>query len=323
MPAPDKLIALKIDVDTLEGYLGGVPALLDLFGRLGVPATFCVTVGPDCSGRAIRRVFTRPGFLRKMLRTGAVSMYGPRTMMYGTLLPAPYVPRRNPALIHQALAAGHEVIPHGWNHVDWHDFLLRWDAARTGRELDLACEELAAITGQPCQAFAAPGWQATEHSLLAQEARGMLYSADTRGWAPFFPVIGGRALRTLQMPTTLPTLDELAGRPDLAGVDMLDHVHGLISAPPALPGQPAPRQVPPLVHIYTGHTEVEGRGWLKWFGGLLARLASDGFAFLTLGELAAWVQARDLADPGAFVQGTLPGRAGTVTCQASLPSAAS
>jgi hypothetical protein len=73
-----------------------------------------------------------------------------------------------------------------------------------------------------------------------------------------------------------------------------------------------------LVHVYTGHTEVEGRGWLAWFEGLLSRLLADGFQVMALRDLAAWVQARDLADPGGFVQGTLPGRAGTVTCQAPL-----
>lgn len=315
MPATEKIIALKIDVDTLEGYLRGVPALLELFERLGIAATFCVTAGPDCSGRAIRRVFTRPGFLRKMLRTGAVSMYGPRTLMYGTLLPAPRVIARKPELVRQAREAGHEVIPHGWNHVDWHDFLLRWDAVRTGHELELACHEVEHASGEPCRAFAAPGWQATDNSLLAQAARGMRYSADTRGWAPFYPVIGGQRLRTLQMPTTLPTLDELAGRPDLRGTDLLEHVHSLILSPPALPGQEPPRRVPPLVHVYTGHTEVEGRDWLGWFETLLRRLRDDGFAFLTLDELATWVESRDLPGEGGIVQGELPGRAGTVTCQ--------
>ena len=37
----------------------------------GVPASFFVAMGPDHSGRAIRRLFTHKGFLQKMLRTGA------------------------------------------------------------------------------------------------------------------------------------------------------------------------------------------------------------------------------------------------------------
>jgi hypothetical protein len=53
-------IALKVDVDTLRGTLQGVPALLRLFDRYQVRATFLFSLGPDHTGRALRRVF-RPG----------------------------------------------------------------------------------------------------------------------------------------------------------------------------------------------------------------------------------------------------------------------
>ena len=54
-------IALKVDVDTLRGTLEGTPALLDLFGQLGISATVLFSLGPDHTGRAMKRVF-RPGF---------------------------------------------------------------------------------------------------------------------------------------------------------------------------------------------------------------------------------------------------------------------
>lgn len=54
-------IALKIDVDTLRGTVEGVPRLADICAHHGTGATFLFSLGPDHTGRALRRIF-RPGF---------------------------------------------------------------------------------------------------------------------------------------------------------------------------------------------------------------------------------------------------------------------
>ena len=100
-------IALKVDVDTLRGTLEGVPRLLELFGRLEVAATFLFSLGPDHTGWALRRVF-RPGFASKVARTSVLQHYGLRTLMYGTLLPAPDIGRRAANVMRQARDIGHE-----------------------------------------------------------------------------------------------------------------------------------------------------------------------------------------------------------------------
>jgi hypothetical protein len=81
-------LALKIDVDTYRGTREGVPRLVDLLRRTGAGATFLFSLGPDHTGRAIKRVF-RPGFMRKVSRTSVLEHYGLRTLLYGTLLPGP------------------------------------------------------------------------------------------------------------------------------------------------------------------------------------------------------------------------------------------
>ena len=86
-------IALKIDVDTLRGTREGVPALVRVLHQAGAGATFLFSLGPDHTGRAIRRVF-RKGFLGKVSRTSVLEHYGLRTLMYGTLLPGPDIGRR-------------------------------------------------------------------------------------------------------------------------------------------------------------------------------------------------------------------------------------
>mgnify|MGYP000763759564 FL=1 len=117
-------LAIKVDVDTLRGYLEGVPRMLALFKRQGIRASIFFSFGPDNSGKAIRRIF-RPGFISKMMRTKAPSTYGLKTLMYGTLLPAPLIVPTDPAIVRRALEGGHEVGIHAWDHVYVQDCLER------------------------------------------------------------------------------------------------------------------------------------------------------------------------------------------------------
>src|SRR5689334_8756369 len=87
-------VAVRIDVDTFRGAQQGVPAMLEDLARAGVRASFFFSLGPDRSGRAVARFVTRRGFLGKMLRTRAGRMYGWKTALYGTLLPAPMIGER-------------------------------------------------------------------------------------------------------------------------------------------------------------------------------------------------------------------------------------
>src|SRR6266550_3044571 len=86
-------LALKIDVDTLRGTREGVPTLVEVLRKHGVTATFLFSLGPDHTGRAIKRVF-RSGFVGKVRRTSVVRHYGVRTLLYGTVLPGPDIGRR-------------------------------------------------------------------------------------------------------------------------------------------------------------------------------------------------------------------------------------
>ena len=68
--------------------------LLEIFAARRIRASFFFSFGPDRSGRAVARVFTKPGFLSKMIRSRAASLYGFPTVIYGTLLPAPMIGKR-------------------------------------------------------------------------------------------------------------------------------------------------------------------------------------------------------------------------------------
>jgi peptidoglycan/xylan/chitin deacetylase (PgdA/CDA1 family) len=289
-------VALKVDVDTRAGMAEGVPRLREMLGERGIPATFFITFGPDNSGKAIRRVF-RPGFVRKMLRTRAVRMYGWKTMLYGTLLPAPRVGSDFPEILRGLAADGHEVGLHAWDHVRWHDTLHRMTPEAVAAEFGRGIDAFTAIFGAPPLACAAPGWTATGESLRAQDRHGLLYHSDSRGTEPFLPVMDGYPGQTPQIPTTLPTLDEILGTPELGDTAPEEYLLAHLSNE--------------RLNVFTLHAEAEGMGNADFFAHFLDALRSCGAHFLRLRdvELPSTLPRRTL------FHGHMPGRAGTVACQ--------
>jgi peptidoglycan/xylan/chitin deacetylase (PgdA/CDA1 family) len=290
-------IALKVDVCNRRALDRGVPALAETFAREGVAASFFVTFGPDHSGRAIRRIF-RPGFLAKMRRTKAPALYGVKTLLYGTLLPGPPVGESAPELLRRLEGEGHEVGLHGYDHVEWHDGLARASEetvrAWTGRAVERFGETLAHAP----RFSGAPGWQATPLSLLLQEELGLDFASDTRDGDAFYPEVDGAALRTLQVPTALPTSDEILGLP---GIEMGTLAGYYLER--------LPNEGPVVIGI---HAEAEGIGLAAWLREFLAAAKSRGARFVRTSEVA------DMLRAGAPVRRVtsreLPGRAGRVAC---------
>jgi len=297
-------LGIKIDVDTLEGFTQGVPALLRVLNDHAVRASFFLALGPDNSGKAVLRVFRQQGFLQKMLRTRAPAIYGFKTMCYGTLLPAPLIGPAAPELPKLIAAAGHEVGLHGYDHVRWHDRLFRLTNAEVGGEIAAAQKTLRALLGRRAESFAAPGWQCSPASREVQAAQNFLYTSDTRGYAPYFPRFGPTVSKVLEIPTTLPTLDEALGLDGCRPPDFNDLVLSRL--------QPARPQV------LTIHAELEGGPFLNDFARLLKQGRRRGVKFFRLQDWARELRQRPEKIPVAPVASRrLPGRAGTVSCQGS------
>ncbi len=292
-------IALKIDVDTFIGTRDGVPGLLATLNRFDIRATFYFSLGPDNSGKAIRRIFTKKGFLMKMLRTRAPSIYGPKTLLYGTLLPAPMIGTKLASTIKSVATAGHEVGVHCWDHVKWHDLLPWFPKPVTAMELGKASATFEDIFGRRTRTTAAPGWTVSVDSLEVQDAMGLDYCSDARGTAPFYPVMNGRRFSTLQVPTTWPTMDELLGENGITITTINDQYLNCLR---------------PGLNVHTIHAELEGRAMRETFIDLLERLTARGVNFITLGEAAAMAKRND-PPKHELIIGEIPGRAGTVACQ--------
>src|SRR5439155_746200 len=233
------IVALKIDVDTLRGTREGVPKLVDLLKMHDAGASFFFSVGPDRTGRAIRRVF-RPGFMRKVQRTSVVQHYGVRTLLYGTLLPGPDIGRRADDVMRHVRDEGFEVGLHSWDHTGWQDGVGDADAAWTGRQMQLGCERFTEIFKEAPLAHAAAGWQMNLHALRLTQTLGFEYCSDGRGSHPHLPVWNAELIRCPQLPTTLPTLDELIGTdgitPENVAERLLEQVRmGLHERRPTMP----------------------------------------------------------------------------------------
>lgn len=292
----DCSLAIKVDVDTLKGYREGMPRLLDILKKYEVRASIFFSMGPDNSGKAIRRIF-RPGFIGKMLRTKAPSTYGLKTLLYGTLLPAPMIVASDPGPLRRAVDEGHECGIHAWDHVYWQDLLPRLTREEIRGQFERALELFERTAGFRPVCCAAPGWQVTPESLSVQDELGFDYASDVRGFGPFLPRMGGRTFRTPQIPSTLPTLDEVLGMNGVTPEGAVDLYLDLLE---------------PGLNVHTVHTEMEGGRMSPVFDAFLNLCREGELSFVTLREALA--EAGPLPER-EVVPGTLPGRAGTLALE--------
>jgi undecaprenyl phosphate-alpha-L-ara4FN deformylase len=292
--------ALKIDVDTLRGTREGVPALIDTLQAAGADATFLFSLGPDHTGRALRRVF-RPGFFSKVARTSVLEHYGLRTLLYGTVLPGPDITRHAGAIMRRVRDAGFEVGVHCFDHTTWQDFVTRRGEAWTRSQMQRAVLRFQDAFGDAPLVHGAAGWQMNEAALELEEELGFRYASDTRGESPFVPLLSQRRSACPQLPTTLPTLDELIG---IDGIGA-EQVHESLLAQ---------TRTPQANQVYTLHAELEGMKLLPVFRRLIKGWQAQGYELTALRSLYAALDPARL--PARAVQsGTVPGRSGLLSVQ--------
>ncbi len=275
-------IALKIDVDTYRGTLVGVPALIELLQRHGAAGSFFFSLGPDYSGRETR--FASPS-----------RYYDLTTRLYGLLLPAPEIGTRGAESMRQARAVGFEVAIHAWNRVRWESRVLSADNAWIEAEMAQACRHFQDVFGDPPQAHGAAGWRMNRHALRLTQRLGFCYASDCRGKFPFIPVVDGELVHCPQVPTTLPTLDELLV-PETASVDQA--VERILE-----------ETTDGGDHVFTLRAELEGIKFSRTFEHLLVEWKLQGYQLVALREL---LTSRNLATlpRHSVVFAEIPGRSG-------------
>lgn len=294
-------IALKVDVDTFRGTRDGVPRLVDMLQKHRAGATFLFSLGPDHTGRAIKRVL-RPGFMRKVSRTSVLEHYGIVTLLYGTMLPGPDIGRRCADVMRAVRDGGFETGIHTWDHVKWQDSVATADAPWTARELQLACDRYAEIFGDRARVHGSAGWQMNRHAYRLTQQLDFNYCSDTRGHCPFIPVHNAEIIACPQLPTTLPTLDELLGANGLSPDNVAEHVLTLS------------RDTAPTGHVYTLHAELEGLKLLPVFERLLAGWSNAGHELVSLKDYFASLDSKMLPRHSVTLA-EIPGRSGVLAVQ--------
>lgn len=308
-------LTLKIDVDTYRGTREGVPNLVRLLRQYQANASFLFSLGPDHTGWALRRAF-RPGFFQKVSRTSVVEHYGLKTLMYGVLLPAPDIGKECVADMRAVQDAGFECGIHTWDHVVWQDNVRNRGAVWTSTLMQQAFDRFVHIFGQAPQTHGAAGWQMNEHAFAQLDAFGMAYASDGRasltesgalaaGTAgPYRLLLRGKTLSCIQLPTTLPTLDELLGR--TIGGTLID-ASNIATTILGLTAKPRD-------HVFTLHAELEGQKLAPIFEQLLQGWQAQGYDLVSMADLYQKVK-HDLLPSCAVNWAELPGRSGELIVQ--------
>lgn len=292
-------LAVKVDVDTYRGTKEGVPELCKLLQKHDIPATFLFSLGPDNTGKALSRIF-RKGFLKKCLRSNVAGNYGLKTLMYGTLLKAPMIAKLCAEQMRKTHDSGFECGIHCWNHYKWQDYLAKMSYAEIDEEFSKARTEFENVFGFSAKCCGAAGWQITPDALAVQDSANLLYASDTRGGEPFIPSMNGRQFKTLQIPSTLLTLDEVLGLTPLESVTDM-HITEMQKQ---------------NYSVMTIHAELEGMAYLQWFDDFLSKIKSEGVEFFALSDYAKNL----LAEPekirrNEIVMSEFTGRSGKLAVQ--------
>jgi peptidoglycan/xylan/chitin deacetylase (PgdA/CDA1 family) len=233
-----------------------------------------------------------------MRRTGAGRLYGLKTMLYGTLLPAPLIHTRAAAEMRAVQTAGHEVAIHAWDHIQYHDLLDKKSREWLEEWFRRGHDAFEAIFSARAKGAVSPAWRCNDVTLEIQEAYRLDYAGDCRGLEAFYPVVGGRALATLQVPTTLPTMDELLGVDGLSPEGANSRILELIRDD--------------ALNVYALHAEVEG-GALE--GAFDAFLQSVNDRRIRVRTISDWAPELKAAAPPSKVmtRREIEGRAGWVS----------
>lgn len=187
------MIGLRVDIDSI-GDIKEIPKLLGLLDRLEVKASFFVSLGPDRAGRNFFRYISRPN---KVI-SAKPARFGFKNLVRGIFRPEKLENYKDK--IREIKKHGHEVELHGYDHYNW---------MKGKMDITKAVGSFKETMGKEPRAFASPGFKITPKMLLALETLGLRYCSDFLGARPFYPVVNGRSLSTLQLPVSMKSLIEL------------------------------------------------------------------------------------------------------------------
>lgn len=284
-------LALRIEVATLRGTREAAPRLAALLKEYGAGATFLFSLGPDRTGRA----------LGSLPRVPKWSCYGPAALLSGTLLPGPDIGSRCADEMRAVRSQGFEAGILAYDRADWVRHAARAGEAWTQAAMQRARDRYEDVFQAHALTHGAPGWQMNRFAYRYTQRLGFRHCSDTRGTGPFIPVLNAEIAACPQLPTTLPTLDELLA----GGLNPEEAVRRLLELA---------RKPPTGGHVHTLRAEVEGTVFEPVLRALLEGWRGLGIELVSLREYAS---ALDLAQlpRRVIVEQPVPGGEGAVSAQ--------
>jgi len=277
------MLGLKIDVDTYWGMKNGVPTLLQILKQFNLRGTFFLSIGPDNAGRAVLQLIKNPLFLKKMMRTNAPALYGWKTALYGTLLPAPMIALSFPQIVKDIIAAGHEVQFHAWDHRRWQDDLSRKSEKWIREWFSKGIAGYEKLTGNKPTAFGAPSWTINDKVMAIIKEYKFEYVSCTRAKAPFIH----EAINVSEIPSDLPCFEELDAQKGVSIIaDLLKDS---------------------VTHVLPVHAEVEGSIFQNQFRELLGKALSQNIEIVPLKTIKDKIDIKNLP-VRKYKMELLPGR---------------
>ena len=272
-------LGLRIEVATLRGTREAVPQLAAALKEARAGGTFLFSLGPDHTGRA----------LGSLPRVPRLKCYGLAALLSGTLLPGADIGRRGADAMRSVPAEGHEAGILAHDRVGWLKRIATAGEAWTADAMRRARERYEEIFGTPALTHGAPEWRMNRYAFRYTQRLGFRHGSDTRGTGPFIPVVRGELVACPQLPTTLPTLDDLLAQghtPDEAVRRLLE----------------ASRDPPPAGHVYALRAEVEGTVFASALRALLAGWHALGYQVVSLREYAAGLDLASLPRRNVVLQ---------------------
>jgi undecaprenyl phosphate-alpha-L-ara4FN deformylase len=257
-------LALKVDVATSRGIRKGVPRLMEALARHRARATFFLNVG--------------------------------REHAFGqTWLPGWEIGRRCMMELRAVRDAGFELGVLAFDHARWRRAARGADAVWTRRQIEISRTRFEEIFGEPALVHGAADWQTNRHAYRLSQRLGLRYASDTRGTRPYLPVHNAEIIACPQVPTTLPTLDEMLNMAAATAGDAVDRLLRLSA------------DAPPHGHVYSLRAELEGIKFVSVFEKLLAGWRRQGYALVPLAEHVSDVNLNRLPRH-CVTEGRVPGR---------------
>jgi peptidoglycan/xylan/chitin deacetylase (PgdA/CDA1 family) len=186
----------------------------------------------------------------------------------------------------------------------------------TREEMERAQSRFTDIFKRPARTHGAAGWQMNLHALRLTQSMGFDYCSDGRAaigvGVPHYPVVRAEIVDCPQLPTTLPTFDELIGLDGVTEANVHQRLLELTASYSWTAAPPLGFAEPP--HVFTLHAELEGLRLIDQLEALIVGWKEQGFELAPTQRIAERLARAHLPYFNA-TSGEIAGRSGKLLLQ--------